>query len=126
MGLIHSYLNQNKQKKIKELEIINQSIANLKLLYQEEKRQYQNLLILKQDNQNNIKLQESEISRLKHKYSQTIETIKLFECKICMEKMNKVMVVPCGHCFCDVCAKNFKECPICRTQIDAIHNIYFN
>ena len=71
-------------------------------------------------------LSASELENIREEKKEVLETIKLFECKICMDELNKIMLVPCGHCFCLKCSKNLTECPICRSQIQSINNIYFN
>lgn len=45
------------------------------------------------------------------------------ECCICMEDTNIVFVIfaPCGHyCSCSDCAKQLKQCPMCRANIAQI------
>ena len=48
------------------------------------------------------------------------------ECKICMERQKKVVLVPCGHTMCDVCARKLKkgECPTCRSKISDTQKFY--
>ena len=126
MGCCYSYLEKQNQEKLKLLETLNKTIDNLRLIQKEEGRQ-QNILrrdknILEQE----VDLEKKKLEEIKKKHSQTIETIKMFECKICMEKLNKVMLIPCGHCFCLECAKNIEVCPICRSEVKGINNIYFN
>ena len=126
MGCCYSYLEKQNQEKLKLLETLNKTIDNLRLIQKEEGRQ-QNILrrdknILEQE----VDLEKKKLEEIKKKHSQTIETIKMFECKICMEKLNKVMLIPCGHCFCLDCAKNIEVCPICRSEVNGINNIYFN
>ena len=43
-------------------------------------------------------------------------------CKICMINKINTVCIPCGHrCLCTECkSKKFKECPICRQQLDQI------
>ena len=45
------------------------------------------------------------------------------ECHICMERMKrttKLLHLPCSHCFCDTCIRqwlfNHRTCPMCRFQ----------
>ena len=126
MGTEQSYLKKNKLRKIKNLEILNQSISNLKLLQKEEEKQIHILENKKVKIQEAIKKTKIELDDIREEKKEVLETIKLFECKICMDELNKIMLVPCGHCFCLKCSTNLKECPICRTQIQSINNIYFN
>ena len=126
MGNCQSYLEKRNQENLRVLETINKSIDNIRLLEKEEKRQ-QDLLIL----QRNkiilcIKEEQLKLNELKKKHSLTLETIKLFECNICMENLNKKVCVPCGHCFCEKCSISLEECPICRQKVDSIISIYFN
>ena len=126
MGIVSSYFSKQKEQTIKTLEVLNQSIANLKLLQKEEQLNLETL----QNNNSLIKQQIEESNQhyfhLQERHKLTIDTIKLFECKICMERLNKIMLVPCGHCFCLECSKTFNSCPICRSYIQSVNNIYFN
>lgn len=126
MGIVSSYFSKQKEQNIKTLEVLNQSIANLKLLQKEEQLNLETL----QNNNSLIKQQIEDSNKhyfdLQERHKQTIDTIKLFECKICMERLNKVMLVPCGHCFCLECSKKFDSCPICISHIQSVNNIYFN
>lgn len=48
-------------------------------------------------------------------------------CKICLQNRVKLTLVPCGHCFCDVCFKvieGSQKCGICRTSIRLSHCLY--
>lgn len=52
------------------------------------------------------------------KITYRIEKIKLPECKICFEEMNKKFVINCGHSgFCSSCVMNMNICPYCETKI---------
>jgi hypothetical protein len=53
------------------------------------------------------------------------------ECKVCLEETVNCVVLPCRHtCMCYTCAnlcQNAKgECPICRSNIDEIIQIYLS
>ena len=126
MGCCYSYLESQNQQKLKLLETLNKTIDNLRLVQTEEKRQQEVLKHQKQELEQDIINTRHKLEGLKKKHHQTVETIKMFECKICMEKLNKVMLIPCGHCFCSDCAKNITECPLCRSNVRDINNIYFN
>ena len=126
MGCCYSYLEKQNQKKLKLLETLNKTIDNLRLLQNEESRKQENLRLEKLELEQSISLEKQKLLETKQKHKQTIDTIKMFECKICMEKLNKIMLVPCGHCFCLECSKSLTNCPICRTSISRINNIYFN
>jgi len=39
-------------------------------------------------------------------------------CVICKDKITDIVLVPCGHFgFCDDCAVELRQCPICRVKI---------
>lgn len=126
MGTVNSHLNNKKKKCIQELEILNKSLENLKILEREELRQQQLLISQKQNYLEEIHEEKNNLLLIKQKKSNLIETIKLFECKICMERPNKIMCIPCGHCYCLECSRNLEHCPLCRSKIESINNIYFN
>ena len=126
MGCCYSYVEKQNQKKLTLLETLNKTIDNLRLLQNEEGRQQDLLRMERKDLEQAVQLEKKKLEETKQKHSQTIETIKMFECKICMEKLNRVMLIPCGHCFCLDCAKNINLCPICRSNVEGINNIYFN
>ena len=48
------------------------------------------------------------------------------EYKICMERQKKVVLVPCGHTMCHICAKKLQkgECPTCRSKISDTQKFY--
>jgi len=126
MGCCYSYVEKQNQQKLKLLETLNKTIDNLRLLQKEEGRQQDLLRMERNELEQAVVAEKKNLAETKQKHSQTIETIKMFECKICMEKLNRVMLIPCGHCFCLDCAKNIKQCPICRSNVEGINNIYFN
>ena len=126
MGCCYSYLERQNQQKLKLLETLNKTIDNLRLLQKEEARRHDLLRVEKNELEKEVNKEQQYLLDTKKKHQQTIDTIKMFECKICMERLNKIMLVPCGHCFCLDCSKNLKECPICRSSISSINNIYFN
>lgn len=46
-------------------------------------------------------------------------------CKICMAKDVSVVFIPCGHLVaCKECARLLNECPLCRTDIMKIQEIF--
>ena len=76
----------------------------------------QNLVLdLKKSNINSDKQGEA-IAQIKDKEI-------LLECKICMDKPIKVALNPCGHTFCENCAKR-THCAICRERIVEAQKIY--
>ena len=126
MGCCYSYVEKQNQRKLTLLETLNKTIDNLRLLQKEESRQHELLKLEKNELELQVHHEKETLQEIKNKHKNTIDTIKMFECKICMEKLNKIMLVPCGHCFCLECSRNLKECPICRSTISSINNIYFN
>lgn len=51
------------------------------------------------------------------------------ECIICMSKEPNSVLIPCGHLgLCMACAReiqrNSKQCPVCRSVIDQVHQVY--
>ena len=126
MGCCYSYVEKQNQNKLKLLETLNKTIDNLRLLQKEEKRLQDNLRKDKIELEYAIQKEQDNLAKIKEKHKNTIETIKMFECSICLDKLNKVMCIPCGHCFCLDCSRNLQQCPICRSDITGINNIYFN
>lgn len=126
MGCCYSYVEKQNQNKLKLLETLNKTIDNLRLLQKEEKRLQDNLRKDKIELEYDIQKEHENLAKIKEKHKNTIETIKMFECSICLDKLNKVMCIPCGHCFCLDCSRNLQQCPICRSDITGINNIYFN
>lgn len=126
MGCCYSYVEKQNQNKLKLLETLNKTIDNLRLLQKEEKRLQDNLRKDKIELEYAIQKEHDNLAKIKEKHKNTIETIKMFECSICLDKLNKVMCIPCGHCFCLDCSRNLQQCPICRSDITGINNIYFN
>lgn len=126
MGCCYSYVEKQNQRKLNLLETLNKTIDNLRLLQKEEGRQQELLRLEKKELELKVHQETQKLQEIKNKHKNTIDTIKMFECKICMERLNKIMLVPCGHCFCLECSRNLKECPICRSSISSINNIYFN
>lgn len=48
-------------------------------------------------------------------------------CKICLYRRVNTTLVPCGHCFCEICIvpiATSKKCAICRTGIRFHHNLF--
>lgn len=57
--------------------------------------------------------------------SASISTV--FQCVVCMTGERSHAMIPCGHkCLCTACATNnvFTDCPICRTPVQSIYEIY--
>ena len=47
------------------------------------------------------------------------------ECAICMDASCDVALVPCGHvCCCEGCARQLKECPSCRVDVEGTSRVY--
>lgn len=126
MGICQSYVQQKNKENLSILETLNKTIDNIRLLLSEEERQQHILQMKRLSILDDIEQEKTNLEMIKKKKHLTIETIKLFECKICMENLNKIMCVPCGHCFCLECSKGLEHCPICRSKIETVNNIYFN
>tara|TARA_Y100000389_G_scaffold124207_1_gene121561 strand:- start:5187 stop:7778 length:2592 start_codon:yes stop_codon:yes gene_type:complete len=50
------------------------------------------------------------------------------ECVVCMESLELVAIIPCGHvCLCAECAQRQeqRECPICRGHVDGTLRLFF-
>ena len=48
------------------------------------------------------------------------QDVDVSECAICLTNEKNTIFNPCGHFYCcDVCSKQIKSCPICRTNITA-------
>jgi Zinc finger, C3HC4 type (RING finger) len=45
-------------------------------------------------------------------------------CSICMENEKDHTIIPCGHCYCLSCIKQFKNCPECRGSIHKYIKIF--
>jgi len=41
------------------------------------------------------------------------------QCTICAERNKNMVLVPCGHFFCSICAHAVEQCPNCRKQIES-------
>lgn len=55
------------------------------------------------------------------------DAVNNMTCKICLEKQVNITLVPCGHCFCDVCfsfLEGRKTCALCRNTFTIHHKIY--
>jgi len=52
------------------------------------------------------------------------------ECVVCMDRPKTLIVKPCGHaCLCTTCWSEFRKpklCPICRTPIIKVENLFLN
>lgn len=48
------------------------------------------------------------------------------ECAVCMDNTPDHALVPCGHIFCESCAKAAKNCPICRKQSTMAMRLYLS
>jgi len=47
------------------------------------------------------------------------------ECKVCLENETDTVFLECGHqCCCGVCAKELKQCPLCRREISRVVTIF--
>jgi hypothetical protein len=56
---------------------------------------------------------------------QIYQDVDVSECAICLTNEKNTIFNPCGHFYCcDVCSKQIKSCPICRTNITS--NIHKN
>lgn len=124
MGIVQSTLNNKKNKKIKELETVNNSIENLKLFNNELKDknkelQKENTILL-----NNIKKFKINSEELISKIKKHGNIISSLECSICMDNISDNILLPCGHLFCSNCLNQLKECPTCRIHILSKRRLY--
>jgi hypothetical protein len=47
------------------------------------------------------------------------------ECSICLDNRKNMMCYPCRHvCMCRECSQNIKKCPLCRTNIESLIEVY--
>ena len=50
-----------------------------------------------------------------------------FECVICLEEARAVVFLPCKHiACCEKCAKAIKNCPVCRTAVESILQVFIS
>ena len=126
MGIINSNLRNKKRKLIHDVGTLNNTIHILTVLESNMKkelgaREKQTILLSK-------KIKEYKI--ILGKLCKNINDNRgkrdndMCECKICMEKQIEVIVIPCGHCFCNVCIENSGSCPLCRNNIVKTNKIY--
>ncbi|XP_060066200.1 E3 ubiquitin-protein ligase MYLIP-like [Ylistrum balloti] len=75
---------------------------------------------ISQDDKENS--EQHQVQMLKEK----LETIKdSFVCKVCMDNGISTVLCPCGHMVCcNDCAAQLAECPLCRTSIQTVQNVF--
>lgn len=67
-----------------------------------------------------------EIDYLKrHKVFTDSEITRIYECKLCMERLVEIVFLPCGHTLsCKKCATSCRVCPVCTSHIDSHTSIH--
>ena len=45
-------------------------------------------------------------------------------CSLCCERQPTHPLIPCGHCFCDICPNNFQICSLCRKRFRSTLRVY--
>ena len=45
-------------------------------------------------------------------------------CSLCCDRQPTHSLIPCGHCFCDICPNNFQICPLCRKRFRSTLRVY--
>lgn len=126
MGICYSIFENKNNRIIQDIDTLNKSIEHLKLLENKEEKDLNNLIESKHQITDQITHEHHNLEKIKSKNSNLIKNMKLLECKICMEKLVNIMIIPCGHCFCLKCTNSITHCPICRSFIQSKANIYFN
>ena len=126
MGICFSFYENRKNRIIRDIETLNKSLEHLKVLETKEEKDLNNLLHSKEQLCQQITQEHNKLEHIKNKNGNLIKNMKLLECKICMEKVVNIMLIPCGHCFCLNCSNTFTHCPICRSLVESKANIYFN
>ncbi|NWT84640.1 XIAP ligase, partial [Lanius ludovicianus] len=83
----------------------------------------------REEEPNEIAVEQDELIQLQNLYLSTEEKLRRLQeeklCKICMAKDVSVVFIPCGHLVaCKECAQLLNECPLCRTDIMKIQEIF--
>lgn len=115
MGLVQSHLNNRKNNKIKELETLNSTIEFLG----------HHKKICEQEIEKKTKCKENldlKIHKCKTEYGKYAN----LDCKICFDNLIEIILIPCGHCYCEKCTTNMTHCYICQQQIINKYKIYKN
>ncbi len=56
---------------------------------------------------------------------QKLQSAKLSECVICIDRECCMIVLPCGHmCLCEKCSEGLKFCPVCRGSAQQTVKVY--
>ena len=82
-------------------------------------RHFNLLFLLKSQNSEPLREEESEEESEEEKIINTSKSFKFDECVICLTEPPNVLFCNCGHlCLCAECSKIecFEECPICKTE----------
>jgi hypothetical protein len=45
-------------------------------------------------------------------------------CSLCCDRQPTHSLIPCGHCFCDICPNNFQICPLGRKRFRSTLRVY--
>ena len=107
-------LDSIKYSKIKEIELLDFSINNLKT----------QLLIVQ-------KMMTEKTSSIENEKKLMIENIKReinpdLLCQICFERRVDIVWTPCGHTFCQKCFGENSSCFTCRGNVEKVHKIFFS
>ncbi|XP_053811839.1 E3 ubiquitin-protein ligase XIAP isoform X3 [Vidua chalybeata] len=83
----------------------------------------------REEEPNEIPVEQDELIQLQNLYLSTEEKLRRLQeeklCKICMAKDVSVVFIPCGHLVaCKECAQLLNECPLCRSDIMKIQEIF--
>ncbi|XP_010405986.2 E3 ubiquitin-protein ligase XIAP isoform X1 [Corvus cornix cornix] len=83
----------------------------------------------REEEPNEIPVEQDELIQLQNLYLSTEEKLRRLQeeklCKICMAKDVSAVFIPCGHLVaCKECAQLLNECPLCRTDITKIQEIF--
>ena len=46
-------------------------------------------------------------------------------CAVCLENTLVHALVPCGHCFCQVCSASLQNCPTCRKPAIGVQGLFY-
>ena len=125
---VSKHLKKNKYNKIKDLEILNESVKNLELYQKEKKKELEKLEdyghILKDELKKYKYLLKSVLNQ-NEELNELHEIKSRIECKICMDRTINTYLIPCGHVICNECILN-NECPFCRAKICEKRVLFLN
>ena len=125
MGLVNSYLKKNKEKRIKDIDTLNESIKNLNIFRDKLEREMENLGKKKDELIYDINSKICCSTNLENKIHGYKQNLGNLECSICMSRNKDCIMIPCGHTFCSICSYNFYDCPMCRLKIEKKIKIFY-